>query len=498
MKKRLFILLTVLASLFYWGCAGSKMVERPVSPEVAVKPSPPPEGELKEIVVSQLEERKEPEEFFSLSLRDEDIRDVLLAFVNRTDYNIVVDPDVSGKVTVDLKNVTLNQAFDALLSPLDLEYKRGDDFIRVSKSKMETRVFYFQYITTTRTGTGTISASTRGGGGGGVNSVTSSETADPWQDLEAGLSKIISKEGYIVINKMAGCVLITDFPFKLKLIAQFLDEIESSIIKQVKIEAMIVDIVLSKDHQTGINLNSIFQLSDLKILNLKPTESLSATMNQALSSATGVFQIGVSNQSFSALLDAMSQEGKVNIISNPQVSVMNNQMSIIKATTTDVFWEVTTTYDPETKKSTTLPVARTVDVGVVLSVTPQISPDGEVTMHIHPSITEKIGESTFESQTTKGTVPILSERETDTVIKVRDGKTVIIAGLIQDKKNTYITKVPILGNIPVLGALFRLTKNENIKTELAIFLTPTVIVGTRLEDLSREELKKLEINPNIP
>ncbi len=257
---------------------------------------------------------------------------------------------------------------------------------------------------------------------------------------------------------------------------------------------MIIDIVLSKDHQTGMNWSSITEISDLQIVNLRSAESFSAVMNQALSSATGVFQIGISNKGFSALLDAMSKQGKINVISNPQVSVMNNQMAMIKATTTDVFWGVTTTYDPETKKSTTLPVSRTVDVGVVLSVTPQISPDGEVTMHIHPSITEKIGESTFESETTKGTVPILSARETDTVIKVRDGKTVIIAGLMQDKKYTNTTKVPILGDIPGLGNLFRRTKNENIKTELAIFLTPTVIVGTRLEDLSREELNKFKIN----
>ncbi|MFH1007987.1 MAG: secretin and TonB N-terminal domain-containing protein [Candidatus Latescibacterota bacterium] len=509
-KGRLFVWAAVLATLYHWGCAGPKQVQRPVIPEVAVKISPPAEEELKEIVISRLEEgkeeelreivisrpdeRKELEKVYSLSLYDADIREVLLAFSRETELNIVVDPDLSGRVTANLKNVTLDEALDALLAPIAFQFKREGTFVRISRIKMETRVFFLQYMTTTRTGSGSMSA-TAGALSTGTSSLTSADAADPWTDIEAGLGGMISPGGSLVLNRMAGCVVITDFSPKLKQIARFLEEIEGSIQRQVMIEAKIVEVALSKGYELGLDWSAIGNLSNLEIAGLKIRGPASATASQSLSPTSGILQIGVSGGDITALLNAMSTQGELNMISSPRVATLNNQKAIIKVGTTDIFWEVTSTYDPETKQYTTIPVSRTVDVGLVLAVTPQISPDGNVTMHIHPSITDKIGESTFESQTIKATVPILSVRETDTVIKVGDGQTIVLAGLMQEKKTEDTSKVPILGDIPGLKTLFRRTKYLKVKTELAILLTPTILVGRRVEDLSRDELIRLDIAP---
>jgi len=473
-------LIPVVASLCCWSCAGPKKAERPPTPEIAVTPSPPPKEELEEILISQLEERKEPERIFSLSVRGQEIREVLLAFSKWTERNIVVDPDVSGQVTIDLKSVTLEEALDVLLTPLELQYRQDGTFIRVSKLEMETRVFFLHYMTTVRSGSASLSASTTGGG---ASSVNSSDEADPWSDIETGLREMLSPEGKLVVNKMAGSIQVTDFPRNFERIAEFLEEVEGSIQRQVMIEAKIVEVILSADHQRGLDWDAIAKISD----------AVPMTVRQGLGPVppSGVFQIGVSNSDFSVLLDAMSSQGELNILSSPKVSTLNNQKAIMRVGTTDVFWEVKTTYDPETRKETTASSSRTVDVGIVLDVTPQISPEGEVTMHIHPSITDKIGESTFESQTTRSSVPILSVRETDTVVRVGDGQTIVIAGLMQEKKTEDTTKIPLLGDIPVLGILFRRTKYEKKKTELVILLTPTVLVGNRMEDLSRKELRKL-------
>ncbi len=112
-------------------------------------------------------------------------------------------------------------------------------------------------------------------------------------------------------------------------------------------------------------------------------------------------------------------------------------------------------------------------------------------MDIHPIITEKVGDSILETSTVKLSTPILAVREANSVVKVRDGQTMVMAGLIQEKKSEKETKVPVLGSIPLLGALFTRTEKAGQKSELVVFLTPTILTGKRIEDLSQEELKKL-------
>jgi len=224
---------------------------------------------------------------------------------------------------------------------------------------------------------------------------------------------------------------------------------------------------------------------------------------QSLSTGTGVFQFGVSNQDFTALLDAMSQQGKLNILSSPKVSTLNNQKAVIKVGREEIFFEpqydVVTTTDPLTGKikdsqsvlSSVEP--KTVTIGIVLDVTPQISPDGYITMNIHPSVTELVKVEEFRVKgEVYATAPVIDIRETDTVVRANDGQTIVIAGMMQDKKKEVKTRVPFLGDIPVFGNLFSRTEEEIQKTELVILLTPTILVGKRIEDLSREELRRLE------
>ena len=284
--------------------------------------------------------------------------------------------------------------------------------------------------------------------------------------------------------------MVNDYPNNLKRIAEFLEAVEGSVQRQVMIKAKLVDVILSDDYQMGINWSAISKVSGL---NVEGNLSGGKIFGQTLSPATGVFQIALSDVDFSMLFDAMSKQGEVNILSSPQISVMNNQKAAMKVVTSEVFFEVSTTVNPDTGEKTTVPTPKTVDIGLVLEVTPQISNDGQVMMNIHPIITEKVGESTFESVDIKLTSPVLTVRETNTVVKVPDGKTIVLAGLIQEKKSETKTKVPCLGSIPVLGNLFRKTEQASGKSELAIFLTPIILSGKRIEELSMEELKRLNL-----
>jgi type II secretory pathway component GspD/PulD (secretin) len=148
---------------------------------------------------------------------------------------------------------------------------------------------------------------------------------------------------------------------------------------------------------------------------------------------------------------------------------------------------------------------RTVTVGITLDVTPQIAKDGMITMNIRPTITDLIDIARFSLQLDPALptqelaqAPVLDVRETDTMVRVRDGETIVIGGLIQNKKNLDERKVPGLGDIPGVGRLFRRTERTSERKELVIFLTPTLVVGHRPEEVSPKVLEQLGLRGGIP
>src|SRR4030043_170066 len=167
MKTKIFFAIFLIL-LLVMGCASPPKKERDKLPSQqigATQPQPPPGEKLKEIVVPQMEEAKKvPDRVFSIYARDSNIQDVLLAFSKESELNMVIDPELSGKVTIDLKRVTLKEALDAILFPLGWTYHIDGKFIKISRPQMETRLFTLNYIATRRTGKREIYTSTRGEG----------------------------------------------------------------------------------------------------------------------------------------------------------------------------------------------------------------------------------------------------------------------------------------------------------------------------------------------
>jgi len=154
----------VLILILTLGCAGTEKKAEKVVPVVKAQPPVVTRSELKEIPLLQLEEpKKAPERLYSITMRDSDIKSVLMSFSKESKYNIILDPDVTGTVTMDLKRVTMEQALDTILIPLGYVYQREANIIRVSKPKLETRMFTLNYLATVRTGTATVEAKTSGG-----------------------------------------------------------------------------------------------------------------------------------------------------------------------------------------------------------------------------------------------------------------------------------------------------------------------------------------------
>jgi MSHA type pilus biogenesis protein MshL len=324
--------------------------------------------------------------------------------------------------------------------------------------------------------------------------------------LEKNLGNLISKEGRVVVNKTAGIVAVTDLPRNLQRVARYIELIEGSVQRQVIIEAHIVEVTLNRDYEAGINWSLIPR--DLRIAPLgrvtggldaaasaaatAATATAAAVIGQTLATASSAFQIGFVTQAFgqtlNLLIRALSTQGQVNVLSSPRIATLNNQKAVIKVATDDVFFTTTRTREPTTGVETTTVTPQTITEGLVLDVTPQIAEDNSVIMNIRPSISERVGQATSPDGSV---VPIISVRATDTIVRALDGQTVIIGGLMQQRKTRNQQGIPGMQDVPVVGSLFRQRVEQSNKTELVIFLTPNVIIGRRTTDLSPRELELL-------
>jgi len=557
MKIKAFPILYLTLSLAL-GCATAPNKERaklPPQKVEAAKSKPPPEETLKELVIPQMEEAKKvPDRLFSVYARDSNIQDVLLAFSKDSELNIVIDPDLNGKVTIDLKRVTLKEALDAILSPMGWTYRIDGKFIKVSRPQMETRIFTLNYIATKRTGKREVYASTSTGGGletsslpgqqvalspggarTGYTDLVSVDEVDLWKDIQKGLEGLIfgtvvekekevssdkektnwtrvdEKGRKLIINKSAGIIMVTDYPVHLNKVASYLETVEGSSQRQVSIQAKIMEVTLSDDHKEGINwqvieglprsINVAWGFSDKSKTKGFPGSTTGFTSSSSSSGGTsasaidipgtlkiapygGILALGAAGTevALSDIMQAIALQGDVKILSSPTISTLNNQKAIIRVGNQDVFFITGAVATQTTVTQIVQPM--TIDIGIILDVTPQIAEDGTIIMNIHPSITDKTGDKTTPDG--KSTFPLISVRETDTTVKVRDGQTIIIAGLMQERTQENYTGVPVLGSIPLLGGLFRYKTGTKTNSELVIMITPTLQLGKKVEDFTKK------------
>ena len=498
------------------GCASRGGATR-VASAPAPRPAPASVQSLPELPAVQIEQQQvpaAPRQLYSIAVQNQSIREVLRTLGQSTDISFVLAPGVDGAITVDLKQVTLDEMLDAMLTPIGLVYQREGNVIRASKPQLTTRIFAVNYIASTRTGASSLSATAgstgggatgvggtllggtnansvanRGAAGGSTSSVGSSDNIDFWGELQRTLTTFLSMEGKIVISQTAGLVAVTDYPPNIMQVARYIDLAQGAVQRQVMIEAKIVEVTLSKNFRAGINWSLIPYRLDLPLLGtIAGTLTGGAFAAQTGAPTGSALQIGVAAQSgLQALLAALEQQGTVSILSSPKISTLNNQKAVIKVATEDVFFSQTTQREPLTGVVTQTVTPNTMTEGLVLDVTPQIGADA-ITMNIRPSISERLGEA---RSATGDVVPILAVRATDTVVRVRDGQTVVIGGLMQQRSSRNRSGVPGLQRAPVVGRAFRTDDDSDSKVELVILLTPTVLVGRGDSELTPRELDML-------
>ena len=295
------------------------------------------------------------------------------------------------------------------------------------------------------------------------------------------LSRQLEQEVTVVGDSKSQNVLVTTSPRYMDTVSKIIDELDAPP-SQVMIQVLLAEVTLDSTDSFGI---------DLSVNAAGGASAGFRTMaaGAGVTTALGVPNLSVSAADFDLLIRALNEQGKLNVLSRPEMTVHNNETANMQVG--EEIRLVTNVQRSNTGDITSTVEAR--QVGVILQVTPSISADGFVHMQIAPEISSLSQRTVQISE--DFLAPIIDTRTLNTTVTVKDGQTVVIGGLIQSRDEERKTKVPFLGDIPILGIPFRSHKISNIKTELLIIITPHVIPGERYEAVNRlEELTKQSID----
>ncbi len=476
-------------------------------------------------------DRKSTETRFDLVVNNAPANQVFLGIVSGTRYSMLVHPDVTGSVSVNLKDVTLFEALDALRELYGYEYKVDNTRIFIQPSAMQTRVFQVNYLTGQRRGTsdirvtsGSVSDAGVAGGpnstttalpgsttGNVVRSIESSRIAttsnsDFWVELAGSLKAIVGVEGgrSVVVSPQSGVVVVRGMPADLRNVAAYLRATQLSVERQVILEAKILEVELNDGYQAGINWAGIANHRNRSLalgrssggftansgnntgLTIDTRNSLldAVNVNPLLSATNGIFGIAFASQNFAALIEFLQTQGNVQVLSSPRIATLNNQKAVLKVGTDDFFvTNVSSNTTASTGATTTTPTVTLQPFfsGIALDVTPQIDANNNIILHIHPSVSLVTESNRIINLGSAGTLqlPLASSNisETDSIVRAQNGQVVAIGGLMRERMTEDRSQVPALGDVPFLGSLFRQTNQIAIKRELVILLKPTIVEG---------------------
>ncbi len=441
----------------------------------------------------------EPERLYSFVARDLPVAQACKLFGKAYALNMVIDPDVLGSVSVDLTDLPFAEVMESLLGANGYYWERRGNIVYVKS--WQTRTFAIDYIRLTRTGMGSsqaqVSSSSAdvggagaagGGGGGDQNmagsmSIQQSDKVDFWTELEEQLEKLVSEEGRLVVNRLAGSIQVTDQHQRVKEIASFIEQLNGAIYRQVDIQVKIIEVALNEDNSLGVdwsrlvrNGNGEFVDGSLNTIILSPAGG-STALPPALDLAYSNIDNGLNE--VTAVVQALQEQGEVAIISQPHIRTLNNQSALIKVGTDRTFFRKEQVSDATNAGTQTFStdVPQVVTEGIVLSLTPQVSGNGWITLDVSPVVTRvsSVSEVLDNNGNVQSTAPNLDISQASSLVRTRSGNTIVIGGLIQTQQTDTVRRVPGLGHIPGLGKFFSANYNTEVKKELIMLVTPRVV-----------------------
>lgn len=461
---------------------------------------------------------------FRIQANAVEARSFFASLVKGTEYSVAIHPAVQGNITVNLSDVTLDEVLNVVQNMYGYDVVKSGKVIQIYPAGMRTVTIPVDYLQFKRSGrsltsivTGSVtSAGTSNSGGSsddsdssdsnnnnGDSSTTSTggtriETlteSDFWPMLQQAVANLIGsgKGQSVVVTPQAGVITVRAFPDEIREVREFLGVSQKRMQRQVILEAKILEVTLSDGYQQGINWSSMSASignSGSVVVDRNPVTLPLDAIGSLLGGQTNVT---FSDGNFEAVMNFMATQGDLNVLSSPRITAANNQKSVIKVGTDEYFVTELSSNAGNGENSNAVPEVELTPFfsGISLDVTPQIDDKGNVFLHVHPAVIEveeEIKKLNLGGDFDNVQLPLAksSIRESDSVIRAKDGDVVVIGGLMKQQNLEQVSKVPFLGDVPALGNLFRNINNVTQKTELVILLKPTVVgVNTWQKELER-------------
>ncbi|MBN1378708.1 MAG: pilus (MSHA type) biogenesis protein MshL [Gammaproteobacteria bacterium] len=462
---------------------------------------------------------QEPLETYTVIVNEVPAKELLFALARDAKMNLDIYDDIEGTVTINAIDQTMPQILDRIARQSNIRYQMDGDNLAISADTPYLRTYKVPYVNMSRSSTGQIDSSTqiaasgtvgvgdnaRGGGGNRSNnstmSVTNNSEYDFWRTIFINLNSIVGEgktaassgkeltNSNIVINRESGLISVRANSKQHADVQAFIDQVLTSVQRQVLIEATVVEVTLSDGYQAGVDWAAIDNGSGVFDSTLSAEQAVLgnnlATPPTFLLNYTDPDSNG---RQLSAAVRLLSQYGDVKVLSSPKIMAMNNQTSILKVVDNRVYFTIDVDISQnQTQSLTTYETnIHTVPVGLVLSLVPSISDSEEVILNIRPTISRILRfvndpNPVLKDADVQSPIPEIQVREMESVLRLNNGQIAVIGGLMQDSISKTTDGVPGLSRVPGLGEAFKYRDNQTQKNELVIFLRTTVIKEPSLD-----------------
>jgi len=434
---------------------------------------------------------------------------------------------------IKLKNASLDEFLDTILIENDISYTLEDNKLKISY--LNTKTFKLHYISGERTGKSnahvTIANSGGHSGSGGEGgesssggngsktgiSIESNDDFNFWSKIKQEIFSLINrpedsyKSPSPIVNQEAGMITVTGTAKQLLRVSTYIDSLTKQLKNQVLIDVQILSVTFDDSFTTGVDWEQLYTFQNMGIASASTIQNNIASLTS--DTAGGEVSIGdmtsapdSSPKSSGAIITRSSvkindvvkflkTQGDVKSISNPKILTLNNQPALISVGN-ELFYKIQSTSILQGQSGAgSQQSGETIDsvfAGILLDITPQISDEGSITLKINPSISDTINTVKRDSSGSRNIPPDLSRKQISSVVTLQDGQHVILGGLISSKTGTKVSKVPLLGDLPLLEYLFKREVRINNVDELVLIITPHII--KKHEDLSLEDLGYRKLN----
>jgi general secretion pathway protein D len=441
---------------------------------------------------------------------------------------------------VNLENASLYEFLDVILTENNIGYELDGNRLKIFYLK--TKTFRLDYLSGDRVGKSnahvTIANNSNGGGsspsgtksnnkqsGSSDNSKTgvsieSNDNFKFWTTIAKELHSLINRpeDNYEapepIVNPEAGMITVTGTPQQLKRVSNYIDEVAKQLKNQVLIDVSILSVSFDDSSTTGVDWSQLYSLQNMAVATFSMAKKNLTTVDWSqdaggansieggtlggggLPNAKAI--VATSSVKMNDIIKFLKTQGDVKSISNPKVLTLNNQPALISVGN-ELFYKIQSQSVLQGSNgagtSTSGEIIDSVFAGILLDITPEISENGNITLKINPSISDTLDAVQRDNTGSRNIPPDLSRKQISSVVTIQDGQHVILGGLISSKMGTKVSKVPLLGDLPLLDTIFKREVQINNVEELVLVITPHIITKNQelsLEDLGYRKLKDEE------